>query len=78
MADDPRTEVCAICGNELPEDPPTITIPDSFSLRVTPLTSPGITKLAFCSERHERDWKDGKRGEFPDEVQDAADGPSDE
>lgn len=66
MADDPQTDVCVVCGGDLPDDPPTFIVPSDFALRMSPMASPGITKLAFCSERHKRDWKDANRGEFPE------------
>ncbi|SDG13779.1 hypothetical protein [Halorientalis regularis] len=60
---------CAICGNELPDDPTCVTLPGSFTPAMTPLTEPGIRKIAFCSDRHRQDWLDAKRGEWPEGVE---------
>lgn len=64
---------CAICGEELPEDPPDVTLPARFAVRMTPQSGPGIRRIGFCSERHRRDWLDGYRGEWPDDGFDESD-----
>ena len=35
---------------------------------MTPLAEPGVRKVAFCSERHQQDWFDAQRGEWPEGV----------
>lgn len=64
MADEPITDACVVCGADLPEDPPTVTVPSPVGARLSPLASPGIRKLAFCSRRHRRDWEDARRGDW--------------
>jgi hypothetical protein len=59
-------DACAVCGDELPEDPPDVMLPTRFAPRMTPLAGPGIRRVEFCSERHRRDWLDARRGEWPD------------
>jgi len=59
---------CAICGNDLPDDPKCVTLPGPFTVAMTPLAKPGIRKIAFCSERHRQDWFDAENGEWPEEV----------
>lgn len=66
MARQEAPDSCPICGGELPEDPPDVTIPTGFAVRMTPLAQPGVRRVEFCSERHRRDWIDGYRGEWPD------------
>lgn len=61
---------CAVCENDLPDDPPCVTLPGPFTPAVTPLAEPGIRKIAFCSDRHRQDWLDAERGEWPDGVED--------
>jgi len=67
MARQADQEVCAICGETLPEDPPDVTIPTGFGVKMTPLASPGVRRIEFCSERHRRDWLDAYRGTWPDD-----------
>jgi hypothetical protein len=57
---------CPVCEAALPEDPPDVTLPTSFAPRMTPLAGPGVRRVAFCSERHRRDWLDAYRGMFPE------------
>lgn len=64
MADEPITDACVVCGADLPEDPPTVTVPSPVGARLSPLSAPGVRKLAFCSERHRRDWEDARRGDW--------------
>jgi hypothetical protein len=64
MAEEPITDACVVCGADLPEDPPTVTVPSPVGARLSPLSSPGIRKLAFCSRRHRRDWQDARRGDW--------------
>jgi hypothetical protein len=66
MAKLENPDSCAICEAELPENPPNVTIPTSFAPRMTPLAGPGVRRVAFCSERHRRDWLDAYRGMFPE------------
>lgn len=73
MADEPITDACVVCGADLPEDPPTVTVPSPVDARLSPLSSPGIRKLAFCSRRHRRDWEDARRGDWSErEPEDAS------
>lgn len=59
-------EACPICGADLPEDPPDVTVPTNVAPRMTPLAGPGVRRLGFCSERHRRDWLDSYRGMWPE------------
>lgn len=61
---------CAVCGNELPDEPKCVTLPGPFTFAMTPLTKPGIRKIAFCSERHRQDWLDAQQGEWPEGIKD--------
>lgn len=65
MAEEPITDACVVCGGDLPPDPPMETVPEPVGARLSPLSAPGVRKLAFCSERHRRDWVDGQRGDWP-------------
>lgn len=69
------TEVCAVCGNELPDDPPSVTVPGRPALRLTPLASPGVVEVPFCGERHKRDWIDSHRGRWPNGEEPPEDSP---
>jgi hypothetical protein len=65
---------CLVCDGDLPEDPPDVTIPTGFTFGMTPLADPGVRRIAFCSERHRRDWLDAYRGTWPDRDDDPDDG----
>jgi hypothetical protein len=67
MASQEHHDSCAVCGEKLPDDPPEVTIPTGFAVRMTPLANPGVQRIRFCSERHRRDWVDAQRGEWPDD-----------
>jgi hypothetical protein len=58
---------CPVCGGDLPDDPPGVTVPTGFAVRMTPLAQPGVRRVEFCSERHRRDWADGYRGHWPED-----------
>lgn len=60
---------CAVCGADLPEDPPDVTLPTGVAPRMTPLAKPGIRRVAFCCARHRRDWLDSHRGTWPDSIE---------
>jgi hypothetical protein len=66
MSEEPITDACVVCGRDLPPDPPTETVPEPVGARLSPLAAPGVRKLAFCSERHRRDWVAGRRGDWSD------------
>lgn len=70
MAEEPITDTCVVCGEVVSEDPPTVTVPSPVSVRLSPLASPGVRKLAFCSQRHRRDWEDARRGDWSTDSRD--------
>jgi hypothetical protein len=65
MAPLENPDSCPVCGADLPEDPPDVTMPTSFAPRMTPMAGSGVRRIAFCCERHRRDWLDAYSGMWP-------------